>query len=293
MTAVSVVLASFRSAYVESAIASVVAQTAQDWELLVVDDDPARGAGPVIRAFDDRRIRYLPNSTRLGPALNHQRGFDEASFDFVAIINHDDEWEPHLLMTLSGAMKDWSSISPSVAFSDHWVVDADGHIDHGATEECSRAYGRSQLTPGPYTGDTLFRLAVVTRSIPVAQSALMSRRDVPRIPPWVGGAYDFFIACQLAALAKPAVYVDERLARFRLHSSNLGLSRSPRRDLVAAALYLKVASKAPPDVRDHCRLQAARAVATTPRSTVRLLQHRILPRVRSRFSASNGSGRDG
>lgn len=271
---VSVLLASYRSPWLGESIASVVAQTFDEWELLVLDDASDPGARDTVASFDDSRIRYLHNPSTLGPARNHARGIAEAAGSRIAIINHDDVWEPNFLSALTNALER-ADDPPVAAFGDHVVIDEDGVIDAEASKQMSDAYGRSHLRQGPIRDGDLYRLAVVDRAIPVAQCCLIDRTHVPPLPRWVGGAYDFYIATQLAATGGPIVYVPERLARFRIHPTNLGSHRSPVRDLVQARIYLSSARGAPTDVQRHAHRQARRAIGNTPRSLIRFGQHKL------------------
>lgn len=269
MTAsVSIVLASFRSPWLSEAVASVLAQRLGDWELLVLDDANDRTTEDVVRGLRDPRVRYLANSRPLGPALNHQRGIDEARHDLVAFVNHDDVWEPTLLARLVPVI----SRHPEaiLSFADHSVIREDGSIDYEGSDRCSSAFGRAGLTEGLH--QPFAELAVVHKAIPVAQAAVMRKAALPRIPHWVGGAYDFYIATRLAATGQGAVYVAERLARFREHATNLGLRRSPLRDLASVGIYAGAAMTLHGRARQHAAREAARCLTMVPRSMVRALQ---------------------
>jgi len=82
-----------QEAFLPTAVASVLAQQEQDWELVVVDDGspgPTRAAlGP---ALDDPRVRLhrLPRNRGLGAALN--AGLNLTSGELVAYLPTDDLW---------------------------------------------------------------------------------------------------------------------------------------------------------------------------------------------------------
>lgn len=264
----SVVLTSFGSPWLREAIASVIAQGLVDWELLVLDDANLSRTRDLVYESDDPRIRYLANPRPLGPALNHQRGIDEACHDLVAFLNHDDIWEPTFLEWLIPPFT--RSTDVVVSFADHWVIHEDGTVDELATEQFSTNYGRAELHEGTHRPfDTL---AVVHKAIPIAQAAVMRKEALPRLPRWVGGAYDFYVSSRLAATDKEAVYVPKRLARFREHSTNLGLQRSPRRDLARAGIYALAARSFGGLTRRHALRQAVQSLSLVPRSAVRSLQ---------------------
>ena len=88
---VSVVIAtSGRSELLETAICSILCQTVQDFEIIVVDDgclDDTRG---VVDAFLDPRIKYFGLSEQRGISYARNFGGKKASGQFVAVMDDDD-----------------------------------------------------------------------------------------------------------------------------------------------------------------------------------------------------------
>lgn len=77
-----------------AAIKSVLAQTYQNWELLILDDASADGTAEAVREFleRDRRISYHPSPVNLGIARNRNRGLDLAKGAYIATLDSDDLW---------------------------------------------------------------------------------------------------------------------------------------------------------------------------------------------------------
>ena len=263
---VSVILAAYRSPWLRDAIESVIRQTTDSWELIVLDDANSAEACSIVCSLGDDRVRYLSNTKPLGPALNHQRGIDEARFDHVAFINHDDLWDPTLLVKLTVPFV--RDPSMAVCFSDHWIIRENGTIDEVATEASAAAFHRADLAPGVH--HDIEELAIVNKAIPVAQCAVICKASIPRLPRWVGGAYDFYVSTRLSH--ERAYYVSERLASFRVHGTNLGLQRSPVRDLVLARIYAGVVRGSSQATSRYALREAARAGSRTPQSTLRWCQ---------------------
>ncbi|MBI4095127.1 MAG: glycosyltransferase [Candidatus Liptonbacteria bacterium] len=85
-----------RSLMLKSAIASVLAQTVKDFELLVLDNGSTDDTEEVVRSFGDKRIRYV-NHGRIGISEARNRGVREAKGEFVGFLDDDDEWLPEKL----------------------------------------------------------------------------------------------------------------------------------------------------------------------------------------------------
>lgn len=92
---VSVIIPSFNHAkYIGAAIESVIAQSFQDWELLVIDDQSSDESVEVARSFKDPRITVGVNDQNLGTYETENRGLELAKGSLIAILNSDDYWHP-------------------------------------------------------------------------------------------------------------------------------------------------------------------------------------------------------
>jgi hypothetical protein len=82
-----------RARYLPEAIASVLAQTSEDLELIVVDDGSTDETAEVVRGFDDGRIRYIYQANQ-GRSAARNRGAREARGEFLGILDSDDCYLP-------------------------------------------------------------------------------------------------------------------------------------------------------------------------------------------------------
>lgn len=93
------------------AIDSVLAQTFEDFELLVVDDGSTDDTAAVIADYEDDRVRYVPHETNRGASVARNTGIDHARGEFVAFLDSDDEWLPtkleRQLDCLRGRSEEW------------------------------------------------------------------------------------------------------------------------------------------------------------------------------------------
>jgi glycosyltransferase involved in cell wall biosynthesis len=72
--------------FLREAVDSVLAQTLDDLELILVDD----GSAEPVAGFDDARVSVLRNERQLGLAASLNRALDHASGKYVARIDADD-----------------------------------------------------------------------------------------------------------------------------------------------------------------------------------------------------------
>jgi glycosyltransferase involved in cell wall biosynthesis len=97
MSKVTVIIPTYNRAYILSqAIASVLAQTMGDFELIIVDDGSTDGTAGVVSGFPDARIRYI-RQANAGPGMARNRGVAEATSPYVSFLDSDDLWMPDKL----------------------------------------------------------------------------------------------------------------------------------------------------------------------------------------------------
>jgi glycosyltransferase involved in cell wall biosynthesis len=93
----SVVIPVYNRAHlIGDTIQSVLLQTEQDFEIVVVDDGSKDDPGPVVATFADPRIRILKRANGGGGAARNT-GIDAARGRFVAFLDSDDKFLPHHL----------------------------------------------------------------------------------------------------------------------------------------------------------------------------------------------------
>src|SRR2546427_8430018 len=96
MPRVSVVVTTYNHrAYVGAAIASALAQTFADREVVVVDDGSTDGTAAIVASFGDR-IRSIRQENQ-GVAAARNTGVLNARGELVAFLDGDDLWEPDKL----------------------------------------------------------------------------------------------------------------------------------------------------------------------------------------------------
>lgn len=82
--------------YIAEAIDSVLAQTFDDWELLIIDDGGSDRSIDIAAEYCDPRIRIIAQRNR-GLAGARNTGIAYARGDYVALLDSDDRWLPEKL----------------------------------------------------------------------------------------------------------------------------------------------------------------------------------------------------
>lgn len=92
---VSIVMPSYNSQeFIKNSIESVLNQTYQSWELLIVDDCSTDNTVEIIKSFQDKRIRLFQNGINSGAAVSRNKALKEAKGKWIAFLDSDDLWLP-------------------------------------------------------------------------------------------------------------------------------------------------------------------------------------------------------
>jgi teichuronic acid biosynthesis glycosyltransferase TuaG len=131
---VSVIMPAYNAAlFLDEAIASVVAQTYENWELLIVDDGSTDETPVIIRRWIERdiRIKLLRTSGRTGVASARSVAISAAKGEFVAFLDSDDVWVPRKLTVQLDFMREHSSV---LSFTAYWKMDPMSVFGRGVIE---------------------------------------------------------------------------------------------------------------------------------------------------------------
>ena len=95
---VSIIMPSWNTGrFIAESVQSVINQTYQKWELLIVDDCSTDNTDAVVTSFTDERIRYFHNDHNSGAALTRNYALREAKGEWIAFLDSDDLWLPEKL----------------------------------------------------------------------------------------------------------------------------------------------------------------------------------------------------
>jgi glycosyltransferase involved in cell wall biosynthesis len=121
--AVSIIIPTYnRRQLIARSIKSVLNQTYQNFELIIVDDGSTDGTEEVVAAFNDQRIRYVRREENKGEAAARNMGIKAARCDYIAYQDSDDEWLPEKLARQMKLLED-ASPQVGVIYTGFWKAE--------------------------------------------------------------------------------------------------------------------------------------------------------------------------
>ena len=130
--AVSVVIPTYnRALLLGRSIRSVLGQSYEDFEVVVIDDGSTDGTAEVVAGFRDRRIMYVPLARNTGAAAARNVGIRMARGKFLAFQDSDDEWLPSKLAKQMSAFGSGTE-RLGIVYSDMQLIRTDGDANYFA-----------------------------------------------------------------------------------------------------------------------------------------------------------------
>jgi len=219
---VSVIIPSFNhEAFVGEAVASVLASSTGDFELIVIDDGSTDNSPRILESFrGDPRVRLHFDENR-GAHVAINRGLELATGEIVCILDSDDVFSADRIAVLAERLR----ANPDAVLAASWIQVIDAA---GAELGVKKAWHTLPPWPASKRGPLLSdlddpRLALLetnwisTTSNLVFPMSLVRRHGLRFVPLRYTHDWDFILAaCALGTVE----LVEKPLLRYRVHSGN-------------------------------------------------------------------------
>jgi len=243
-------------ATIERTLASALAQSFSDIEVLVINDGATDGTVERVGRFSDPRVQ-LHNFSNAGLAASRNRGIRLARGEFIAFLDADDLWLPRKLELQLAALRAQPAAALAYGFSD--CVDADDrYIGHGSHIACSgKVYEKLLLANFLDNGSTPLVRASALATSGVFDETLPAAEDWDL---WLRLAWHFDVVC-----------VPEPLTLYRVHGQSMS-ANLPRQEAACLRVLENAVARLPPgphrdELRAECLMMincylAGRALST-------------------------------
>lgn len=125
---VSVIMPAYnRESVISRAIDSLLKQTCDNWECIIVDDGSIDGTARIVNQYcaKDARIKWISNERKKGANGARNTGISHAIGDYISFLDTDDEYLPD---TIESQIKEFQTRNIDFLYSDIWFVNAEGQI---------------------------------------------------------------------------------------------------------------------------------------------------------------------
>lgn len=227
--------------YLKRCLESVLAQTYEDFEIVLVDNASTDETSDIARTFDDPRVRYICNTSTVSAVENHNKAFSLAVGEYIALLAADDEFLPNRLLRCAEALDENPDVG--LVYSALIVVDTQGN-----TIETVRPYAQNRVIPGKQEFASLIQENHIACPTTMFRAELCrqlgSFRQVRYTPDW-----DLWLRF---AVRSDVAYIAEPLARYRVHSESetAAYNRTGQVDLDLAWTVRSAFLELPDEFRD-------------------------------------------
>jgi glycosyltransferase involved in cell wall biosynthesis len=218
---------------VRESVQSVLDQTEQDFELLVMDDCSTDGTVGQLKSFDDPRIRIFTSDRNIGQANQLNKGILLAKGEYIAIVHGDDINHPERFSAQLAAFRK----DPGIGIVGTWIEYFGGRQGEWRTPVDAQDCLMELLIESPLAHPT-----VMIRRERLLGLEVIYRQD--RVP-----AEDYDLWVRLSPTCR-MTNVPRKLLKYRVHDQQISLQKASllkekieaiRKDIVA--LYLKDAGE--------------------------------------------------
>jgi len=248
--------------FLNDMLASLVAQTHQDWEALLIDDGSTDNSASIIEnwAAKDDRIKPVSLRVKLGKVHAFNLAFSKSTGDLICHVGGDDFLTPSSLTDRESAFREADPFA--VVFAKLQVIDENGAA---ISSPIPRGQYGSQSSPG------------ATYSRALANLIFPIPTDLPSEDIWLGNA--------AAGCAQSVIHLQTPVIFYRIHSNNSNPRHKSFDEMTKAihsryqALDLLLESDLPLSEASRKKLQAFAAAEQLryARQTLKILWYKDLP----------------
>lgn len=91
-----------KAPYVRKTVESVLRQTFDDYELVIIDNESNDGSSEIVASFTDPRIRIVRLEENVGVSNARNKGVELSTAPYITFLDADDWWEPTFLEEMRG-----------------------------------------------------------------------------------------------------------------------------------------------------------------------------------------------
>jgi len=210
--------------FLKQQIDSILAQSNQDWQLLIRDDNSSDSTVNIIKDYAGKypqKVRLIEDKYgRLGTALNFGKLLEHAANDYVMFSDQDDIWLPDKISLTLNTMKDVEKLYPDKPILVHTDLKV---VDEDLKTIADSLWSYCKMSP---LDNSLNK--IIYRNVATGCATMINRKAVEvskPIPP-EARVHDWWVALNVAKTGKIA-HIPLPTVLYRQHTQNIiGAKRS-------------------------------------------------------------------
>jgi glycosyltransferase involved in cell wall biosynthesis len=205
---VSIVIPTYNHApMLQRALATVIEQTYQNWNAIVVNNYSTDNTLEVVASFNDPRIQCVNfrNNGVIGASRNE--GIALATGKYVAFLDSDDTWFPTKIEKCVASLENGSDL---VCHAEYW-------IDESGNSRLV-AYGPSEAATHH---NLIYKGNRISTSATMVRATLLKEVNGFDVSPELISTEDYDLWIRLAAKSSKFAFIDEPLGEYHRHDNNV------------------------------------------------------------------------
>jgi glycosyltransferase involved in cell wall biosynthesis len=203
------------SRYIEEAISSVLKQTYDDFELLIIDNYSTDGTKKIVQEFRDPRIQYIRNPKQVNIITNWNNCLKSAKGDYLLILGDDDSIYPSFLQETVMTLDNNQEVG--FVYAKCYKVDEKG--------KNKAPWGYQYMPQGKHSGaDYIIESAKLGVNLTNSTTTLINLNLVKKVgqfsPEVSDNTFDFNMWLKIANVY-PVYFINEFLASYREHDKQV------------------------------------------------------------------------
>ena len=217
---ISIVIPSYNhDKFIKKALDSVIDQTFQNWEAIVIDNHSTDETYDVLRKFNDPRFKFLKINNNGVLAKSRNLGIKEAKGEWIAFLDSDDWWKVNKLEFCLNEINE----KVDLVYHDLEVV-------HKSKSLFRKKNYKGRKLKKPILKDLL--ISTIKYGNPIGQSSVLVRKSILQKIGGMNedkslvGSEDYNTWLRIARITDKFKYVNKKLGYYLIHNLS-----SQKRDL--------------------------------------------------------------
>lgn len=200
-----------RAHLISETIKTVLDQTFQDWELIIVDDNSTDNTNEVVSNFKDQRINYyeLPTRLGIGPASARNFGNMLSKSSIILVADSDDLNFPERAQVTYDYFLENPATDFFYAHADVWEMESNVHRER-------------HLPFTPFSIEELKKVNFIPHSTVAYKRKIVL--EIPYNPVFVY-AEDYDLIARFALNQKKFGFLNQKIATQRFHKGRMSIDR--------------------------------------------------------------------